>query len=699
MSCHDDILEEFIGLYESGAIQDVDSFVARYPIADRASIEQRCRDYLRTRAELSAGPTPSQLPLTIGRYEIVRLLGVGGMATVYEGRDEQGTRVAIKALHPHVGLSDVQRKRLRLEHVIGSDLRHPHLVEIEEFGEDHACTFLVMRQVMHESLADEIQRFRNRGERIPSSRVVDVGIAIGQALACLHSNDVIHRDVKPHNILLDEDGAPRLSDYGLARLRDDLHSHLTASGQAVGTVSYMSPEQAIANATGIDSRSDIYSLGVVMYEMLALRLPFDSQDSGQLQRLIALSEVPPPSTHRGDIPVDLETICLKALERTPRRRYQTVEALIDDLRRFRDSARIRARRASPLRRGLQRHRRKLTVAGLLSALALTMWIGAEVALAGGDAFSVTVTTDSPGAEVHARFMEPLSGQFRSPELLGTTPLTTSLPVGVVRFIVVAANGDFAELTRRPVKDEELTLTPTLVPSTHAREDMVLITGGMPPPITVGPYRGSERHEVADFLMDRAEVTNGEYLTFLEATGRPRPDWWPNVLPEGWRKLPVCRISMIEAMEYAEWAGKRLPTRREWQLAAAGTEGRTYPWPPPAGDANAKANTNKIPTGSLARDLAKWRDAYANASPVMSHPGDRTAAGVFDLLGNVKEWSDSIALRTGPGTPEPDLIFGCVHGSSFATAAEPVLTILNWHAHSPMGRTDVGFRCAKSIRVP
>jgi len=695
MNCPDDILEEFIGRFDADATLTVAAFASQFPDEQRDAIERRCSNYLKTRAELVAARPHASMPQRIGLYTIDRVLGVGGMGTVYAARDENGTDVAIKALHPHLGISQVQRKRLRREHVIGSDLVHPHLVEVMDLGEDSNGLFLVMRQVLTGSLADEIEVCRNNGTTIGFDRVVAVGIAIGEALACLHRNQVIHRDVKPHNILLEADGSPRLSDYGLARLRDNLHSRLTTSGQAVGTASYMSPEQALALTVGVDHRTDIYSLGVVLYELLTLRVPFEESNVRDLQRRITLSQVPPPSRFRTDIPSTLETICLKAISQAPRDRYQTAADLVADLKRYEANQPITARRDGPARRFARRVRWHWRTAAPLAAIALVVAISMQFGQS--EQCTVTITSRSAGDVVHVRRMDGLSGQYGPPERLGVTPLTMPLEVGAVRFVVVDSQGQFAELSRRLTPGElQLTAAPSSIDA--ARNNMVTVAAGMPPTKPNGPDTEADIRQVAAFLMDTHEVTNGEYDDFLKKTGARQPDWWPAQRDARWRSLPVCCVNLGEATAYAEWAGKRLPTLREWQLAAAGPASRRVPWSGVIGDVTKKANVGKVAAAIDAREN-HIPPYYQHAAPVGSHPLDRTESGIFDLLGNVREWSDSVTHEASATGPVADYAGACIHGSGFIGPAEPLIHFTTWRAHTPMGRTDVGFRCAKSLSLP
>ncbi len=319
--------------------------------------------------------------MRIGPYEILGELGRGGMGVVYRAGDPAlGRIVALKVLP--AGSHPEYRERFLREGRVAARLRHPGIVTVHAAGVAEApggpggegSAYLVMDLIDGESLADVLDR-----ETLPPDRAARVVEAVARALAHAHSQGVIHRDVKPGNILLDRVGTPHLADFGLAREVEG-GAALSQSGAAVGTPHYMAPEQLEARPGGVDARADIWACGIVLYECLAGERPFGGSTPVAVLTQVATREAPPIRRRVPSVPRDLETIILRCLERDPARRYPTAEALADDLGRFVRLEPILARPASALHR-IRRHvaRRKAVFAvGAVSAVLLAS--GAAVLL-------------------------------------------------------------------------------------------------------------------------------------------------------------------------------------------------------------------------------------------------------------------------------------------------------------------------------
>jgi beta-lactam-binding protein with PASTA domain/predicted Ser/Thr protein kinase len=282
-----------------------------------------------------------------GRYELHRRLGRGGMAEVFLARDQLLDRpVAIKVLFPEFATDPAFVERFRREATAAANLNHPNIVGVYDWGEAEGTYFIVMEFVDGQSLS---QILRAEGPFHPDA-VADIGSDMAAALGFAHRNGVVHRDVKPGNVLVDTHRQVKVADFGIARaITAATDDNLTQAGTVMGTATYFSPEQARGDA--VDPRSDIYSLGCVLYELVVGRPPF-SGDSPVGIAYKQVHEAPvPPRQINPSIPKALEAIILKCLAKNPVNRYPSAEDLRSDLRRFREGNRILAEPVMPPPRG------------------------------------------------------------------------------------------------------------------------------------------------------------------------------------------------------------------------------------------------------------------------------------------------------------------------------------------------------------
>jgi serine/threonine-protein kinase len=260
-----------------------------------------------------------------GRYRIVRKLGTGGMANVYLAEDQElGRRVAIKILDDRHASDDQFVERFRREAKNAAGLNHPNIVSIYDRGEAEGTYYIAMEYLDGRSLKELIV---TRGPA-PVHVAIDYARQILAALRFAHRNSIVHRDIKPHNVLVDDDGRLKVTDFGIARAGA---SEMTEAGSIIGTAQYLSPEQA--KGTTVDHRSDIYSIGVVLYELLTGRVPFTGDTAVEIA-MRHLSSVPePPSALRDGISPELDMVVLRALAKDPDDRYQTAEEMDAELER------------------------------------------------------------------------------------------------------------------------------------------------------------------------------------------------------------------------------------------------------------------------------------------------------------------------------------------------------------------------------
>lgn len=342
--------------------------------------------------------------LQIPNYQVQRIIGQGAMGIVLQGRDRRSGRVvAIKM--PLQGRPG-SRKRLLRESHSAARLRHANICPILEVGEVGHRPFIVMEFIAGPSLRDWA-----RQERLGPRKAAALVVKLARALEYAHQNGVIHRDVKPTNVLVDsKSGEPMLTDFGLAKETNVEESHLTHTGQVLGTPAYMAPEQAAGRTDQFGPWSDIYGLGATLYELIAGTAPFDGSLGEVLWKVQTQEPVSPRRLNR-DVSVDLETICLKAMAKAPADRYPSAGEMADDLERCLTGQRIHARRRRPPRRvTLKRY----ALAGVL-ALAVaggTLWAAQAWRLRG----------PTPTALPYSLVIEATGGagrfDYHSPELEG-----------------------------------------------------------------------------------------------------------------------------------------------------------------------------------------------------------------------------------------------------------------------------------------
>jgi hypothetical protein len=310
------------------------------------------------------GPPPGDglLPSVPG-YEVLGELGRGGMGVVYQARHLRLDRLtALKVIRGEAGAEELRRFRTEAE--AAARLDHPNVVRVYEVGEAAGRPFVALEYANGGSLADRLH-----GDALPAREAAQLLIPLARAVHYAHQHQVIHRDLKPANVLLAADGTPKVADFGLAK-RLDADAGQTSTGAVLGTPSYMAPEQAEGKPVG--PAADVYALGAILYECLTSRPPFKAATALETVRQVVREEPVPPGRLQPGVPRDLETVCLKCLEKDPSKRYRAADELADDLARFLAGEPVRARPTPAVERAVKWARRRPTAAALLGACTLAV---------------------------------------------------------------------------------------------------------------------------------------------------------------------------------------------------------------------------------------------------------------------------------------------------------------------------------------
>jgi serine/threonine protein kinase len=518
---------------------------------------------------------------TIDDFEIIEEIGRGSSGVVYRAIQRSLNRVvALKVLPLVLRANDATAERFRREAIAASKLRHPGIASVISFGEVDGTFYYAMEFVDGPSLRAVMDRAWGDkalpiDPQIGDPRAIARLVAeVADALHFAHEGKVVHRDVKPHNILLDRDGRPRLIDFGLAKLLDQ--RSISVRGDLLGTAYYMSPEQTRARQEDVDRRSDVFSLGVVMYELLARRRPFEGDSHVAIFKSIVEDETPSMRRTPVRVPGQLEKICRHALEKEPKDRFQTAHEFAVELRRFLNGEQPLFKElpiAEKLRRTLVKRRT------LLVAVPVAIAIGASAMLAAqpsGPTFDVSVRTlDGSRARLVTRQLASLSGEFAG-ELSDHgrgSEWTVKLPLGLHRVELVGKDGSFAEWTVFPSGDP-------LDNTFRARMLQAVATGELlegwarVPAAEVDdlehPILKSLATSHGEFLVDRAIVSNGDFRRLQAAGWRPEfPKTWIKMV-DHWREkpaeaideLPIIATTVFEAQRLAVELGGRLPDMTE-----------------------------------------------------------------------------------------------------------------------------------------
>jgi eukaryotic-like serine/threonine-protein kinase len=560
---------------------------------------------------------------SLGRYHILKQLGEGGMATVYKAYDTRLERdVAIKIIRwGAFPLEQLERilKRFEREAKALARLSHANIVKVHDFGEFEGAPFLVMEYLPGGTLKEKM------GKPIPWQAAADLLIPVASALDYAHQRGILHRDVKPSNILLTETGEPMLTDFGIAKILDIEETHtLTGTGVGIGTPEYMAPEQGIGE--GVDARADIYSLGIIFYELITGRKPYTA-DTPMAVVIKQINEpLPSPRQFTSDLPDGVEKVLLKAVAKSPENRYPVMGAFaaaLESLLGFstQDTGQRLAEEATqdalepptggiPMPEAGQRSRTQtqllkwLPLGGVAVLVIVGLAIGAKRMFSG---LQSPASITQPPAVIQERVASPTSNL---PPTEPPRPTDTPIP-----------QLEIGSTLTNP-KDEMLMV---FVPEgnfrmgesvDHAIAECQRVSSLCEPGKNITFTDESPSHPVYldAFWIDQTEVTNAMYSRCVKA-GKCTSSG------AGSDSYPAVNVSWFDASHYCAWAGRRLPTEAEWEKAARGTDGRTFPW------------GNSAPSCSL----ANFASCAGSAAVVGSYPEGASPYGAMDMAGNVWEW--------------------------------------------------------------
>ena len=638
---------------------------------------------------------------SIGKYHIIDKQGQGGMAIVYKAFDTHLERdVAIKFIRTDLfGSAVIEKmlKRFEREAKTLAKLTHPNIVGIIDYGEFEGVPYLVMEFLPGGTLKQKM------GSPIESSFAAQMLLPVADALAYAHSKNVIHRDVKPANVLMTANGQPMLSDFGVAHLleSDDL-STLTGTGVGIGTPEYMSPEQGLGKK--IDGRADVYSLGVILYELITGRKPYSADTPMAVVLKQSTEPLPRPSSILANIPDHVDQVLFKALAKEADDRYQTMEEFESALTKL----------AAP---ATEKHALPPNLPVLPSMMETgefaTKDEGAQIEgtkvstppqipnLPSTSETDEFATKEDAGTQMEPQppVAIPAIPKQQPPKIFNAYPPQVKpkknralLWVGIGLVVITVLLLTMARLLGLigPLFYSPAVLgIGSIQYSPIDQKEMMYVPAGSFVMGSNGQFANVQpAHTVTldAYWIDTTETTNSQYSLCVAAGACSEPIHGDvnHYGVTNYENYPVI-VDWSQADAYCTWAGKTLPTEAQWEKAARGDDERIYPW------------GNTIPEGpKMANYYVKY--AMNELLPVGRYATDMSPYGVLDMAGNVREWTadwySADYYQYSPEMNPTGPISGenrAVRGGYYSGETRTMLTI--WRGQGYSGAT--GFRCAQS----